>query len=86
MEILCSVLFALFSCFLFLGISEGFFSHIYLPNSNLHYGITPLIIGFDFKIKNYFNYHSFISLKCQICFFKKNNENKITILFLKCII
>ena len=70
MEILCAVLFALFSLSLFLGISEGFFSHVCLPDSTLQCGITPLIICFGFKIKNYFNYYSFISLKYQSCFFK----------------
>ena len=55
MEILCAVLFALISYFLFLGISEGFFPHVYLPNSTLNCGITSLIICFDFKIKNYCN-------------------------------
>ena len=65
MEILCPVLFVLFSFFLVLRISEEFFSHVCLPNSTLHCGITPLIICFDFKIKNYFNCYFFISLKCQ---------------------
>ena len=37
-ENLCAILFASFSLFLFLGISEGFFSHVCLPNSTLHCG------------------------------------------------
>ena len=86
MEILCAILFALFSLSLFLGISESFFSHVCLHNSTLQCAITPLIICFDFKIKNYFNYSSFISLKYQGCFFKKCTETKIIILFLKFII
>ena len=58
MEILCAVLFALFSYILFLGISEGFFSHLRSPNSTLNSGITSLIIFFNFEIKNCFNYYS----------------------------
>ena len=68
MEILCDVLFALFSYSLFLGMSKGVFSHVCLPNSALNCGITSLKFCFDFKIKNYFNYHYFISVKCQRCF------------------
>ena len=86
MEILCAVLFVILSYILFLGISEGFFSHVCLPNSTLHCGITLLIICFVFETMNYFNYYYFVSLKCQSCFFKKYTENKIIILFLKCII
>ena len=52
-------------------------SHVCLPNSTLQCGITPLIICSDFKIKNYFNYYSFISLKYQSRFFKKYTETKI---------
>ena len=57
--VLCAVLFVLFSYISFLGIREGFFSHVCLPTSALHCGITHLINCFDFKIKNHFDYYSF---------------------------